>query len=95
MGDILHEVNERLGKIEAYLSNLAREQIVKEWYSTKEVAEILNQSEYTVRENCRQHRIAAKKRPCGRGKGGAWLISHAELVRLRNEGLLPVRFHGN
>ena len=32
---------------------------------------------------------SAKKKPCGRGKGGEWLVSNEELMRLKNEGLLP------
>jgi hypothetical protein len=62
---------------------------IKDHYTTKEVADILSRKEYTVREWCRLGRIRAKKKPCGRGKGGERLVSHEELTRLRNEGLLP------
>ena len=79
----------RLDRIEAALVLLVQERTVKEWYSTAEVAKILGRAEYTVREHCRQGRIRAKKKPCGRGKGGEWLVGHEELTRLRNEGLLP------
>ena len=60
-------------------------------YSTTEVARLLDRAEYTVREWCHQGRIRAKKKPRGRGKGGEWLVSHDEFVRLRNEGPLPFR----
>jgi len=84
-------VEERLERIERMLATLVEREAFKDSYSTAEVAKILNRAEYTVREWCRQGRIRARKKPCGRGKGGEWLVSHEELTRLRNEGLLP--FH--
>ncbi len=82
-------IEERLKKIEEALAVLVGRQVVKEWYTTVEVAKAIEKAEYTVREWCRLGRIRAKKKPCGRGKGGEWLVSHNELIRLRNEGLLP------
>jgi hypothetical protein len=87
--DELSLLIQRLDRIEAAIGELVRQRTVKEWYSTAEVAESLQRAEYTVREWCRQGRIRAKKKPCGRGKGGEWQISHEELTRLKNEGLLP------
>lgn len=84
-------VEERLERIEQMLTTLVQQQTIKEWYTTVEVGGLLGRAEYTVREWCRQGRIRAKKKPCGRGKGGEWLISHEELTRLKNEGLLPFR----
>ena len=84
-------VEERLERIEQMLVTLVQQQTIKEWYTTAEVGGLLGRAEYTVREWCRQGRIRAKKKPCGRGKGGEWLVSHEELTRLRNEGLLPFR----
>ena len=89
--DELNPVLERLARIEAALEALVSQQTIKDWYSTAEVAKLLGRAEYTVREWCRQGRIRAKKKPCGRGKGGEWLVSHDEFTRLRNEGLLPLR----
>jgi len=80
---------ERLDRMESKIDKLSLQQAVKEWYSTAEVAESLGRVEYTVREWCRQGRIHAKKKLCGRGKGGEWIISQDELTRLKNEGLLP------
>ena len=57
--------------------------------STSQVARLLDRAECTVREWCRHGRIGAKKKPCGRGKGGEWLVSHDECVWLRNERPLP------
>jgi 50S ribosomal subunit-associated GTPase HflX len=83
-------LEEKLDKIEAMLLVLVERQQVKEWYSTTEVAGLLDKAEYTVREHCRMGRIRAKKKLCGRGKGGEWLVSHEKLTRLKNEGLLPL-----
>jgi hypothetical protein len=80
---------ECMKRIEAKLDLLIQQRTVKEWYTTAEVAKIMERGEYTVREWCRQGRVRAKKKPCGRGNGGEWLISHEELTRLQNEGLLP------
>jgi excisionase family DNA binding protein len=80
----------RLAALEAAVILLVRQRTVKEWYTTAEVAELLRRAEYTVREWCRQGRIRARKKPCGRGKGGEWLVSHEELQRLNNDGLLPL-----
>jgi hypothetical protein len=79
----------RLERIEAALRLLVRQRTVKDFYTTAEVAEALGRAAYTIREGCRAGRIRARKKPCGRGKGGEWLVSHEELTRLLNEGLLP------
>jgi hypothetical protein len=84
------EILERLARIEAALQVLLREKTVKEWYSTAEVAALLGKSEYTVREWCRQSRVRAIKKASARGAHAEWLICHAELQRLRSEGLLPI-----
>lgn len=80
---------ERLSRIEAALQSLVREKTIKEWYSTAEVASILGKSDYTVREWCRLGRVTASKKAHARGAHPEWLIAHAELQRLRNEGLRP------
>jgi hypothetical protein len=67
----------------------ARQQPVKEWYTTAEAAEILGRAEFTVREYCRLERINAEKRLSRRGPHKEWKISHAELERIRNQGILP------
>ena len=61
---------------------------VKEWYTTGEVAGLLERDPYTVREWARLGRIRAEKRPCGRGRTKEWVVSHDELQRIRNHGLL-------
>lgn len=84
--ETLQDLFDRLARIEEALTLLVRERTVKEWYTTKEVAEILGKSEYTVREYCRLGRVEATKKRSGRF-GGEWIVSHQELTRLRNQGL--------
>lgn len=62
----------------------------KEWYSTQEAAEILKKRPYTVRNWCRMGRVRAEKIEAGRGVDGEWRISHEEITRIQNEGLLPL-----
>lgn len=84
------QVLERLERIETLLDRLVSERKIKEWYSVAEVAQILGKAEFTVREWCRLGRVWASKRQCGRGNAKEWIISHEELTRIQNEGLLPI-----
>jgi hypothetical protein len=86
----LQLVIDKLARIEASLEQLAKERIVKEWYATAELAEILGKAEFTIREWCRLRRVNAEKRSCGRGSTLEWIVSHEELVRIQNHGLLPL-----
>lgn len=92
----------RLERLETGLSKLfdaldvvrglvAAKVVVKEWYSTNEVAQILTRRPYTVREWCRLGRINATRTHSGRGEVEEWRISHQELQRIQNEGLLPLK----
>ena len=83
------ELLARLAKIEALLASLVEQRTIKEWYSTAEVATLLGKAEFTVREWCRLGRVHAEKKKSGRGVASEWIIGHAELTRVRNEGLLP------
>lgn len=83
------ELHSRLQRIEALLAALVEQRTVKEWYSTAELAAILGRAEFTVREWCRLGRVRAEKKKCGRGPASDWIVSHEELTRVRNEGLLP------
>ncbi len=83
-----------LVRIDARITELrdlvVEQRTIKETYSTAEVAKLLGKAEFTTREWCRHGRIRATKRPCGRGRSQEWAISHEELMRIRNEGLLPL-----
>ncbi|MCY2993352.1 MAG: helix-turn-helix domain-containing protein [Planctomycetota bacterium] len=85
----MDEILERLERIESALACLVKQRLVQDWYDTTAAAELLGKSPYTVREYCRQGRIHAQKRVCGRGKSEEWMISHEELMRVKAEGLLP------
>src|SRR5206468_392893 len=82
-------IEERLARIEEALQILVAQKTVKDWYTTAEAAQLLKRAEWTVREWCRTGRVNAEKRPCGRGRSQEWIISHEELQRIRNDGLLP------
>ena len=84
-------IEDRLNRIEQMLATLVERQTVKDWYTTAEVGEILGMTGYTVREWAQHGRIHATKRACGRGRSKEWIVSHDELIRIRNEGLLPLR----
>jgi len=81
---------DRLSRIEDAVGQLLQRNTVKDYYSTAEVAKLLGKAEFTVREWCRLCRIYAEKRQTGRGRAKEWMISHQELTRVRNEGLLPL-----
>ena len=89
--EFAERVEAKLVRVESALDLLVKQQTVKEWYLTKDVALILRKKEYTVREWCRLGRVHAQKLRNGRGNQGEWRISHEELIRIQNEGLLPDR----
>lgn len=84
------QIFERLERIELGIQRLIEQKTIKEYYSTGELAQILGKAEFTVREWCRNGRIWAEKRECGRGNSKEWMISQVELERVQNEGLLPM-----
>ncbi|GAB5407259.1 MAG: hypothetical protein Aurels2KO_54900 [Aureliella sp.] len=88
------ELKKEIGQLQQTITEL-RSMLVsetkdKESYTTKEVAQILGRKPYTVREWARLQRINAFKAMCGRGSEEEWRVSHEELVRIQNDGLLPV-----
>ena len=86
-----HEIIERLERIETALRALTEQRQVQKWYDTATAAKILGKAAYSVREWCRLGRVRAEKRACGRGTSKEWMISHEELMRIKAEGLLPLR----
>ena len=84
------DIEDRLLMIEIVLEMLVEQRTEKDWYSSKEVAVLLGKVGFTVREWCRLGRVRAEKRPAGRGRHREWMISHDELTRIKNEGLLPL-----
>jgi len=86
-------LTERIASLEHTISELRdfilKQQPAKDSYSTQEIASILGRRPYTVREWCRLQRINAYKAMCGRGCEEEWRVTHEELCRIQNEGLLP------
>ena len=87
--DLVEQLIQKLARIESAVTALVSQRMVKDWYTTAEAARLLDRSEWTVREWCRLGRVRADKRRCGRGNAQEWIVSHEELQRIRNEGLLP------
>jgi hypothetical protein len=87
------DIEGRLNRIEGLLAKLVSGRPDQDYYGTARVAEIVGKAEFTIREWCRNSRIRAEKRDCGRGRSKEWLIPHAELQRYLTHGLrpLPVR----
>ena len=86
----IRELLDRMARVEVAMQSLVERATVKDWYSTDEIGRTLGKTEFTVREWCRLSRIHAERRRSGRGKHQAWVVSHAELLRYRREGLLPL-----
>jgi len=92
---LMGQIEERLQALEQRL-DLVHEAVhirhsMKEYYTTQEAAKILGRRPYTVREWCRLARVHAEKALSGRGIDEEWRISHDELTRIQNEGLLPMK----
>jgi transposase len=85
---IVEELEKLLLRFDRLEKALAHK-IVKESYTTEEVAERWGRSSWTVRQWCNKGLIRGKK-VRGRGRQGEWRIPHEEFVRFENEGLLPI-----
>lgn len=83
----IEELEQTIAELRDLLLN---QKTIKDSYDTKEVAKLLGRKPYTVREWCRLQRINAYKAQCGRGCEEEWRVTHEELVRIQNDGLLPV-----
>jgi len=85
---------ERMERLEEKLDRLTQlivdQRTIKEWYTIDEAAKILGKAPFTVREWCRWGRIHAHKRETRVGRNATWGITHEELERIRNHGLLPI-----
>jgi hypothetical protein len=61
----------------------------RQWFSTDEVAKLVDRRPFTVREWCRKKRMLARKRETGRGNQPDWQISACEVQHFRDHGLRP------
>lgn len=93
MMQALMRIEERVAKSESMVHEvhdvIKNQRPTKEWYTVTELAQLLGKAEFTVREWCRLGRVHAEKRECGRGNSQEWIVSHAEMTRIQNHGLLP------
>lgn len=64
--------------------------VEKEAYTVEEAAERLNRSPWTVRQWCNKCQVKDAYKVHGKGRTGEWRIPHEELIRLQNEGPLPL-----
>lgn len=86
--DSVVEILDRLRRLEEKLDHVSVSSPTRSHYSASEVAEILGNSLGTVQKWCREGRIRCAKRAAGRGRAKEWSVTHEELVRIQNEGLL-------
>jgi hypothetical protein len=92
LANALNLIEKRLGNLEDMVAKMrlamTERQAEKEWYSTAELAKLLDKSDFTVREKwCNQGRIECEKDP----DSGKWRIPASEVCRLRNAGGLRPR----
>lgn len=85
----LNRIETVLASFQAMLARLLERETAREWYSTEQFANMVGLAEYTVRQHCRRGRLKADKRRSGRGAYCSWAISHEELKRYQQHGLLP------
>jgi hypothetical protein len=87
IGLAIDRLADRMEAIERRLEAIQVGRLDKEWYTTEEVAALMDRAPWTVREWARHGRMNARKRP-GTDR---WVVSRQELDRLLNEGLLPAK----
>ena len=83
------EILKRLDRLEHQIAVLVERESPKDWYTTAEFARAVGRAEFSIRDHCRLGRLRAEKRQSGRGAHRQWVLSHAELTRYRQHGLLP------
>lgn len=87
MSDIAKNIDrlaDRIESLEKRIEAVVVGRLDKEWYTTEEVAVLMDRAPWTVRQWCLQGRVRAKKR----SGTDRWVVSRDEVERLMNEGLL-------
>ena len=87
LGPVLAAILERLERLEGRLAL----NVVKETYTVEEAAKRVSKTEWTVRQWCNKGQVEGARKVHGRGRKGEWRITHEGLVRLQNEGPLPLQ----
>jgi hypothetical protein len=88
---MMSTVDERLDRIEQMLAVLVERETIKDYYEIEEFARLVGKAPFTCREWARLGRIRAEKRQSGRGAHSTWVVSHTELLRYRQFGLVPLK----
>ena len=86
----LDDLRRRIERLEEQLALFNESSIASRFYSVAQFAEKVGRSNYTVREWARLGRIYASRRATARGPYREWVISHRELLRYQQQGLLPL-----
>jgi hypothetical protein len=84
---LILESTASVAKIDELMEAVVSKKTIKDFYSTSEVAEMVNRSEFQVRRWCREGRVKAMKRAAGRGSHKEWMVSHEEIERYKSYGL--------
>ena len=88
--EMRQEMAAEIAKLNDKVDMLVKNRIRKDYYTVDELGKIVDKDVYTVREWLRLGRVRGTKRACGRGLSKEWIVSHEELERYRNHGLLPI-----
>jgi Helix-turn-helix domain len=88
MSITLEQIASKLEENNRLLRSLLEKNTIKEFYSPKEFATIVERNDDYVRELCRKGRLNHKRTQSGRGGKAEIRIPHAELLRFQAEGLL-------
>jgi hypothetical protein len=89
---LLQMLTDQYSRIMEGLERLQKAQslsVVKESYTTEEVAERLGRAEWTVRQWCNKGKAEGAYKVHGKGRTGEWRIPHEFIVRFQNELLTP------
>ena len=82
LGQRVASLDEKLTEVQQIIT---AQRVQKEWYSTGELADALDKSQYTIQERwCNDGRIECEKDP----ESGKWRIPGAEYRRLVGGGAL-------
>ena len=89
--ELTKQIAQMQDTMSSFVNQSEVERSLKSMYTVAEFAKLVKKARYTVRQWCHDERINAEKAGCGRGLDCEWRITHAELIRYNNEGLLPKR----
>lgn len=89
----IDELQQMVTEQSQLLKALLEREMVKEFYTVDQFANLVSKAPFTVREWARLGRVRGEKRKSGRGAHSEWVFAHGEYVRYQRDGLLPLRCH--